>query len=41
MREPIVSYLRGEVGPGAVWLYRRQPDGSDKLIARLANKKQG
>ncbi len=35
MREPIVAYLCGEVERGAVWLYRRQADGSDELIARV------
>jgi 8-oxo-dGTP diphosphatase len=35
MREPIVAYLRGEVGAGAMWFYRRQPDGIDILIACL------
>ncbi len=35
MREPIVSFLRGEAERGAVWLYRRRPDGADGLIARL------
>jgi ADP-ribose pyrophosphatase YjhB (NUDIX family) len=32
MREPIVAYLRGEAGVGAVWLYRRNQDGSDELV---------
>jgi 8-oxo-dGTP diphosphatase len=36
MREPIVTYLRGEARPGAVWLYRRQSDGHDELITRLS-----
>jgi 8-oxo-dGTP diphosphatase len=27
MREPVTAYLRGEVGPGAFWVYRRRPDG--------------
>ncbi len=35
MREPVVAYLRGEAAPGAVWLYRRLPDGTDALLARL------
>ena len=34
MREPIVAYLRDEAAPGAVWLYRRQDDGTDALISR-------
>ena len=29
MREPIVAYLRGEVGPGAVWLYRGNIENSE------------
>jgi 8-oxo-dGTP diphosphatase len=33
MREPIVTHLRGEAQPGAVWAYRRQADGDDELIA--------
>ncbi len=39
MREPIVAYLRGEVGLGSLWLYRRQSDGNDQLITQLAGKK--
>ncbi len=35
MGEPILAYLRGEATPGAIWLYRQQPDTSDQLIARL------
>jgi 8-oxo-dGTP diphosphatase len=35
MTEPLLALLRGEVDPGAAWCYRRQPDGSDQLIARL------
>lgn len=35
MREPIVAYLRGEVEPGTVWLFRRNSDGNDELMARL------
>lgn len=30
------DYLRGEVPPGAVWCYRRQPDGTDVLVSRVA-----
>jgi 8-oxo-dGTP diphosphatase len=26
-REPLVAHLRGEVGPGALWLYRLQAGG--------------
>jgi 8-oxo-dGTP diphosphatase len=29
--EPIIAYLRGEVGPGAVWLYRRN-GGEGELV---------
>lgn len=36
MREPIIAHLRGEADCGAVWLYRRQADGADELVARLA-----
>jgi len=32
-REPNIAYLRGEAAPGAFWVYRRQPDGDDELIA--------
>lgn len=35
MGEPILALLRDEAAPGATWLYRQQPDGSDQLIARL------
>jgi hypothetical protein len=35
MTEPLLALLRGEVGAGAVWVYRSQPDGSDQLVARL------
>lgn len=35
MAEPLLAYLRGEVQPGAVWCYRRQPDRTDQLLARL------
>ncbi len=35
MREPIVAYLQGEVGPGTMWLYHRQPDGTDVLVTRV------
>lgn len=32
MREPIVAHLRGEVSPGALWLYHYQPGGSAQLV---------
>ena len=32
MREPVVAYLSGEAGPGSVWLYRRQPEGDERLV---------
>ena len=35
MREPLMAFLRGDVRPGSIWLFRRQEDGSDKLIAKL------
>jgi 8-oxo-dGTP diphosphatase len=35
MTEPLLAFLRGEVRPGAVWFYRRQPDGSDQLLDLL------
>jgi 8-oxo-dGTP diphosphatase len=35
MREPIVAYLRGEVGRGALWCYRWQAGRDDELIGRL------
>ena len=31
MREPVVAYLRGEASPGSVWLYRRQPEGDERI----------
>lgn len=38
MGEPIAAYLRGEVGAGAAWLYRRLPDDQDVLVARLSGR---
>jgi ADP-ribose pyrophosphatase YjhB (NUDIX family) len=35
MHEPLVTYLRGEAKPGAMWFYRRQVNGNDILIAQL------
>jgi hypothetical protein len=35
MQEPIVSYLRGETGAGALWCYRRDGDGNDSLVEVL------
>ncbi len=35
MSQPTLAYLRGEAPIGAVWCYRRQPDGQDRLIIRL------
>ncbi len=35
MTEPLIALLRGEVGPGEVWCYRRQPDETDLLIDHL------
>jgi ADP-ribose pyrophosphatase YjhB (NUDIX family) len=34
-REPSIAYLRGESPPGAFWLYGRQEDGADLLLARV------
>lgn len=34
MREPILSYLRNETGPGASWFYRGGEDNEAALIAR-------
>ncbi len=34
MHEPIVAYLRGEVGPGAMWFYRRHPDRGEELVTQ-------
>jgi 8-oxo-dGTP diphosphatase len=33
--EPLVAYLRGAVGTGAMWTYRREPGGEDELVALL------
>ena len=33
--EPIVAHLRGEVGSGAMWLYRTHADGTFELVAQL------
>ena len=35
MREPMISYLSGEAGPGSLWIYRAQDQGDDRLMARL------
>lgn len=35
MREPILAHIRGEATPGTMWVYRRQPDGTERLTARL------
>jgi 8-oxo-dGTP diphosphatase len=35
MREPVLAYLQGEATPGAMWFYRREPDGGDNLIGRV------
>ncbi len=35
MTFPAVTYLRGEEGPGAVYAYRRGPDGHDELVTHL------
>ncbi|MBV9279531.1 MAG: NUDIX hydrolase [Chloroflexi bacterium] len=35
MCEPAVAYLRGDAAPGTTWLYRRQQDGTDALVAQL------
>lgn len=37
MREPAVAYLGADMPVGAVWLYRRQGEGPERLIARLAS----
>ncbi|MBI5304056.1 MAG: NUDIX hydrolase [Chloroflexi bacterium] len=36
MREPPIAYLRGEVNAGTMWFYRRQENGEDALVARIA-----
>ncbi|CAN5190355.1 NUDIX hydrolase [soil metagenome] len=35
MREPIVSYLRNETGPGASWFYRAGKDNEAMLVTRI------
>lgn len=35
MREPLITYLRGEVRPGSVWLYRSYDERHAQLIDRL------
>lgn len=35
MRDPILAHLRGEVGPGALWLYHYGSDGAADLVACL------
>lgn len=31
MREPLLTYLRGEAAPGSTWFYRRQANNHDEL----------
>jgi 8-oxo-dGTP diphosphatase len=38
MQEPIVSYLRGETGSGALWCYREDEDGSEMLVEVLPGR---
>lgn len=35
LREPAISYLSGQIGPGSTWLYQRRHDGADTLVSRL------
>ena len=35
VREPVIACLRGEMAPGAMWMYRRRADGSQELVAQL------
>ena len=35
LREPLLAYLGGNAGPGAVWLYCHHANGSDQLIHRF------
>lgn len=34
VRDPLVSYLTGEAGPGCVWYYRWDRDGDERLVDR-------
>ncbi len=36
MRDPILAHLRGEMEPGALWLYHYGSHGSDDLVACLS-----
>jgi 8-oxo-dGTP diphosphatase len=36
MREPVMAYLRGEVGAGAIWMYRRE--GSEFALDTVIGK---
>lgn len=37
MREPIVAYLRGEVGPGALWCYQRGVTEPYELVSQTVS----
>ena len=34
MRDPVLAFLRGEVGYGTYWIYRRNEHGEEYVIAR-------
>ena len=38
MRDPVVVYLKGEARRGTTWLYRRHPNSSGGLVARLPGR---
>ena len=35
MVEPMAAHVAGGIAPGAVWFYRMQPDGTERLVLRL------
>ena len=35
MVDPMAAHVAGVVAPGAVWCYRTQPDGTERLVLRL------
>jgi len=35
IREPASAYLSGQVGAGAIWLFRRNEPGPGELVTRL------
>jgi 8-oxo-dGTP diphosphatase len=41
IQEPLMAYLRGEVGAGTMWFYREEPDGQHRLAALGVSGRKG